>query len=87
MPDLPWSVYAMLLAPLGLLLVAAIIKTWQAPEARGWLQAPGKVVISAAEVREVRVFDDDREERFSAREPKFRERDIRIFRRRPKAAQ
>lgn len=64
MPDLPWTVYAMLLTPLGLLLVAAIIKTWQAREARGWLQAPGKVVISAAEVREVRVFDDDREERF-----------------------
>lgn len=64
MPDLPWTVYAMLLAPLGVLLVAAIVKTWQAREARSWLQVPGKVVVSAAEVREVRVFDDDRDERF-----------------------
>ena len=62
MPDLPWSVYAMLLAPLGLLLIAAVVKTWQAREARSWPQAPGKVVTSVAEAREVRVSDDDREE-------------------------
>lgn len=61
MPDLPWFVYAMLLAPLGLLLVAAIVKTWQVREARGWPQAPGKVVTSVAELRDVKVFDDDRE--------------------------
>jgi hypothetical protein len=61
-PDLPWFVYAMLLAPLGLLLVAAIVKTWQVREARNWPQAPGKVVTSVAEVREVRVSDQDREE-------------------------
>jgi hypothetical protein len=60
-PDLPWFVYAMLLAPLGLLLVAAIVKTWQVREARGWPQAPGKVVTSVAELRDVKVFDDDRE--------------------------
>lgn len=62
MPDLPWFVYAMLLAPLGLLLVAAVVKTWQAREARSWPQVPGKVVTSVAEMREVRVSDDDREE-------------------------
>lgn len=62
MPDLPWFVYAMLLAPLGLLLVAAVVKTWQAREARSWPQVPGKVVTSVAEAREVRVSDDDREE-------------------------
>lgn len=62
MPDLPWFVYAMLLAPLGLLLVAAVVKTWQTREARSWPQVPGKVVRSVAEVREVRVSDDDREE-------------------------
>jgi len=61
-PDLPWFVYAMLLAPLGLLLVAAVVKTWQAREARSWPQVPGKVVTSVAEMREVRVSDDDREE-------------------------
>jgi len=60
-PDLPWFVYAMLLAPLGLILVAAIVKTWQVREARGWPQAPGKVVTSVAELRDVKVFDDDRE--------------------------
>ena len=62
MPDLPWFVYAMLFAPLGLLLVAAVVKTWQAREARSWPQASGKVVRSVAEVREVRVSDSDREE-------------------------
>ena len=62
MPDLPWFVYAMLLAPLGLILIAATVKTWQAREARSWPQAPGKVVTSVAEVREVRVSDDGREE-------------------------
>ncbi|OKO69196.1 hypothetical protein AC629_41480 [Bradyrhizobium sp. NAS80.1] len=52
----------MLLAPLGLILVAAAVKTWQTREARSWPQAAGKVVRSVAEVREVRVSDDDREE-------------------------
>jgi len=61
-PDLPWFVYAMLLAPLGLLLIAAVVKTWQVREARNWPQVPGKVVTSVAEVREVRVSDSDREE-------------------------
>jgi len=61
-PDLPWTVYVMLLAPLGLLLAAAIVKTWQVREARSWLLAPGKVVVSVAEVREVRISDSDRED-------------------------
>jgi hypothetical protein len=61
-PNLPWLVYAMLLAPLGLILIAAAVKTWQAREARSWPQTPGKVVTSAAEVREVKVSDDDRED-------------------------
>jgi hypothetical protein len=63
-PDLPWFVYAMLLAPLGLLLIAATIKTWQVREARDWPQVAGKVVTSVAEVREVEVSDDEREEGF-----------------------
>ena len=62
MPNLPWFVYAMLLAPLGLILIAAVVKTWQAREARSWPQTQGKVVSSAAEVREVKVSDDDRED-------------------------
>jgi Protein of unknown function (DUF3592) len=61
-PNLPWFVYAMLLAPLGLILIAATLKTWQAREARSWPQTIGKVVSSAAEVREVRVSDDERED-------------------------
>jgi hypothetical protein len=52
----------MLLAPLALILVAAIVKTWQAREARSWPQAAGKVVTSVAELREVRVSDDERED-------------------------
>lgn len=62
MPNLPPLVYAMLLAPLALVLIAAIVKTWQAREARSWPQAPGKVVTSVAELREVRVSDDERED-------------------------
>lgn len=69
MPDLPWFVYAMLLAPLALLLVAAAYKTLQVRAAREWPSTPGKVAISASEVRNVKVLDSDREEghRFEAR--------------------
>ncbi|MBR0830488.1 DUF3592 domain-containing protein [Bradyrhizobium manausense] len=62
MPDLPWFVYAMLLAPLGLILVAAVVKTWEVREASRWPKTMGKVVTSAAELREVRVSDSDRED-------------------------
>jgi hypothetical protein len=59
-PDLPWFVYAMLLAPLGLILVVAAYKTLQVRAAREWPSTPGKVVISNSEQREVRVLDSDR---------------------------
>ena len=62
LPDLPWFVYAMLLAPLGLLLVAAAYKSLQVRAAREWPSAAGKVVVSKAEVRKVKVIDGDREE-------------------------
>jgi len=62
MPDLPWYVYAMLLAPLGLILFAAAYKSLQVRAAREWPSAAGKVVISNAEVRKVRVIDSDRED-------------------------
>jgi hypothetical protein len=60
-PDLPWFVYAMLLAPLGLILVAAIYKTLQVRAAQEWPSTPGKVVISNSELREVKVLDSERE--------------------------
>lgn len=62
MPDLPWYVYAMLLAPLGLILVAAAYKSLQVRAAREWPSTPGKVVISNAEMRKVKVMDSDRED-------------------------
>jgi hypothetical protein len=62
LPDLPWFVYLMLLAPLGLLLVVAAYKTLQVRAAREWPSAAGKVVVSKAEVRKVKVIDGDREE-------------------------
>ena len=71
MPDLPPLVYAMLLAPLALILIAAVVKTWQAREARSWPQAPGKVVTSVAEVREVRVSDDEREDGYRTENRNF----------------
>lgn len=61
MPDLPWYVYAMLLAPLGLILFAAAYKTLQARAAREWPSTPGKVVISTSELRDVKVLDSERE--------------------------
>jgi len=60
-PDLPWFVYAMLLAPLGLILFAAAYKSLQVRAAREWPSTPGKVVLSNAEVRDVRVIDSERE--------------------------
>lgn len=62
MPDLPWFVYLMLLAPLGLLLGAAAYKSLQVRAAREWPSAAGKVVVSQAEVRETRLIDSDRED-------------------------
>lgn len=62
MPNLPWFVYAMLLAPLGLILIAAVVKTWEVREASRWPKTTGKVVTSVAELREVRVSDSDRED-------------------------
>jgi hypothetical protein len=61
-PDLPWFVYAMLLAPFGLIVVAAIYETLRARAAGEWPSTPGKVVISKAEVREIGVLDHDRED-------------------------
>jgi hypothetical protein len=68
-PDLPWFVYAMLLAPLGLILVAAVYKTLQVRAAKDWPSTPGKVVISAAELRDVKVLDSECESghKFEAR--------------------
>jgi hypothetical protein len=59
-PDLPWFVYAMLLAPFGLILVAATYKYLQVRAASDWPSTPGKVVASNSEVRQVRVLDDSR---------------------------
>src|SRR5437762_13120181 len=52
----------MLLAPLGLILVAAAYKSLQVRAARQWPSTPGKVVISKSEVRDVKVMDSDRED-------------------------
>jgi hypothetical protein len=62
LPDLPWFVYAMLLAPLGLLLAVAVYKSLQVRVAREWPSAAGKVVVSKAEDRKVKVIDSDRAE-------------------------
>ena len=64
MPDLPWYVYAMLLAPLALVWFAAAYKTLQVRAISEWPSTPGKVVISDSEVREIRVLDDSREDNY-----------------------
>src|SRR6202042_2651255 len=62
MPNLPGYVYAMLLAPLALILFAAIYKSLQVRAAGEWPSAPGRVVVSNSEVRDVRVIDRGRED-------------------------
>jgi hypothetical protein len=64
LPDLPWYVYAMLLAPLGLVLFAGAYKSLQMRAAGEWPSAPGRVVVSNSELRDVRVLDDKREDGF-----------------------
>jgi hypothetical protein len=61
LPQLPWFVIAMLLAPLAVILCAAVYKSLQVRAAREWLPTPGKVVVSASQVREVSFLDDSRE--------------------------
>lgn len=60
LPDIPWIVYAMLLAPMGLILFAAVYKSFEARAASRWPSVPGKVVASHSEVRKVRILDSDR---------------------------
>ncbi len=62
LPDIPWFVYAMLLAPVGLIVFAAIYKHLEVRAASDWPSVPGKVVISKPETRDVRVIDGNREE-------------------------
>jgi Protein of unknown function (DUF3592) len=64
LPQLPWSLYAMLLAPLALILFATAYKSLQVRAAADWPSAPGKIVVSNSQVRNVRVLDDKREDDF-----------------------
>lgn len=61
LPDIPWFVYVMLLAPVGLIVFAAIYKYLEVRAASDWPSVPGKVVISTSEVRKVKVIDSERE--------------------------
>lgn len=60
MPDVPWFVYAIPFAFVGLIAVAAFYKYLQVRAAAHWPSTPGKVVVSRAEVRTVQTFDDNR---------------------------
>ena len=41
LPDIPWFVYAMLLAPVGLIVFAAIYKYLEVRAASDWPSTPG----------------------------------------------
>ena len=71
MPDLPWFVYLMLLAPLGLILGAAAYKSLQVRAAREWPQAAGKVVISNAELRDFKLIDSERADGYRTEQRNF----------------
>jgi hypothetical protein len=71
MPNLPWYVYAMLLAPLAVILFGAVYKSLQVRAASDWPSAPGKVVISNSQVRDVRVIDASREDGFRIEKRNF----------------
>jgi hypothetical protein len=70
-PDMPLIVYAMLLAPLALILVAAAYKSLQVRAASDWPSTPGKVVVSNSELRGVRVMDQEREDGFRLEQRNF----------------
>jgi hypothetical protein len=61
MPDLPWFVYAIPFAFIGLIAFAAFYKWLEVRAASQWPQTTGKVVVSTSETRAVKTFDDDRE--------------------------
>ncbi|CAN5500067.1 DUF3592 domain-containing protein [soil metagenome] len=61
LPDIPWFVYAMLLAPVGLVVFAAIYKYLEVRAVSDWPSVPGKVVVSKSEIRKVKVIDSERE--------------------------
>lgn len=71
LPDIPWFVYAMLLAPVGLIIFAAIYKYLEVRRASDWPSVPGKVVIAKPEVRRVKVIDGNREEGHRLEERNF----------------
>jgi len=52
----------MLLAPLALILFAAVYKSLQVRAAAEWPSTPGRVVTSNSQVRNVRILDDQRED-------------------------
>ena len=58
MPDLPWMVYAIPLAMVGLVAFAVFYKYLEVQKVAWWPQAPGKVVVSTSEQRPVGSFDD-----------------------------
>jgi hypothetical protein len=61
MPDLPWLVYAIPLAMIGVIAFAAFYKWLEVRAASHWPQTTGKVVVSTSQVRKVKTFDDSRE--------------------------
>ena len=61
----------MLLAPLGLILVAAAWKSLQVRAARRWPSTAGKVVVSNTELRDVRVIDSERSDGFRTEQRNF----------------
>jgi hypothetical protein len=57
-PDIPWQIYAIVLAPLALIAIAAGYKYFQVRASSDWPSTPGRVVVSTSEVRDVKVMDD-----------------------------
>lgn len=56
---MPWFVYAIPLAFIGLIAAAAIYKYLEVRQASDWPSVIGKVVVSTSEVRKVKTFDDN----------------------------
>lgn len=71
LPDIPFIVYLMLFAPVGVIVLVAAYKSRQARATRNWPSAPGIVVTSELEVRTIKVFDRNRETGFRFEERNF----------------
>jgi len=71
LPDIPFIVYLIVFAPLGVIVLVAAYHSRQVRMTRNWPSAPGVIVTSELEVRTIKVLDRNRETGFRFEERNF----------------